>query len=217
MALQVTGQAQGVVLAASQKAGSPASLSTGWHNELLETELLPRYAYLALTGRLFTVGNTAFAALSAPGTAVTGLTLFNPANSGVNAILVDIEAAFTPVTLATVAVTAVLSGVAQASTPTGLTVLTAAPALVGSSLTPQCKTYSAATVSAAGNIMRVIANWQATVLTTSGGANASANLMKDDIGGAIIVPPGNLVYLGGLGTVADATVAASLTWAELPV
>lgn len=217
MALQITGQSQGVVLAASQKSGSPAAVSTGWHNELLQSELLPRYAYLALSGKLFTVSNSAFAALTAPGTAVTGLTLFNPANSGVNAVLLDLEVAFTPVTLATVAVTAVLSGVAQATTPTGLTTLTAAPALVGTGASPQTKTYSAATISAAGTIMRVLGNWQGTVLTTSGGANANANLMKDDIGGAIIVPPGNLVYLGGLGTVADATVAASATWAELPV
>jgi hypothetical protein len=216
VALQITGQPQGV-FSASQKSGTPSSVNMGWHNELLKSDLLPRYSYLTLAGKVFSVGNTAFAALTAPGTAVTGLTLFNPANSGVNALVLDIEAAFTPVTLATVAVTPVLSGVAQAYTPTGLTTLTPASALVGNSATPQCKTYSAATVAATGNILRIIGNVLLTVLTTSGGANASAVYIKDDVAGAIIVPPGNLVYLGGLGTVADATVAASMTWAELPI
>lgn len=217
MPLPITGQAQGLVLAASQKAGQPAAVSTGWHNELVASELLPRYGYLVLAGKVFSVGNTAFAALAAPGTGVTGLTLFNPPNSGVNGILLDWETAFTPVTLATVAVTAVISGVQQLTTPTGTTPLTATPALVGIGTTPQIKPFSAATIAAAGNILRIVGNWQSTVLTTSGGATASSGPVKDEIGGAIVIAPGSLVYLGGLGTVADATVAASATWAELPI
>ena len=216
MALQVTGQAQGLVLSTSQKSGAPGAISTGWHNEPIMTELLPRYAYIVLSGKVYSGGNTAFAALTAPGTAVTGLTLFNPLGSGVNGVILDLEAAFTPVTLATVAVTPVLSGVAQSTTPTGLTVLTPTPNLVGASTTPQCKLYSAATVSAAGNILRILGNWQSTVETTSGGGVTAAVYVKDEVAGAIIVPPGNLIYLSGLGTVADATVAASITWAELP-
>lgn len=216
MSFQVTGQSQGV-LSASQKSGAPAAVNTGWHNEFLKSDLLPRYSYLALAGKVFSVGNTAFAALTAPGTAVTGLTLFNPTGSGVNAIILDIEAAFTPLTLATVAVTPVLSASAQASTPTATTPLTATSALAGAGFTPQCKTYSAATISATGNIARIIGNWQSTVLTTNGGATAVAAFIKDEVAGALIVPPGSLVYLGGLGTVADASVAASMTWAELPI
>lgn len=181
------------------------------------SEVNPRYYENAYRGNVFSGGNTAFAALTAVGTTVTGLTLFNPTGSGKNLVVMDVTVAFTPVTLATVAVTAVLAGVAQATTPTGLSTLTPGPNLVGTASTPVAKLYSAATIAASPTIMRVVGNWQSTVLTTSGGATASSSLLKDEVAGAVVVAPGALICLAGIGTVADATVAASITWLELPV
>jgi hypothetical protein len=41
--------------------------------------------------------------------------------------------------------------------------------------------------------------------------------LKDEIAGALIVGPGSLVAIGGEGTVANWTVVAGMTWAEVPV
>lgn len=197
--------------------GASPALSSDEFGAAFVTELNPKYMGLTKAGFVYGVGNTAFAALTAIGTTVTGLTLFNPTNSGKNLCLIDVTVAFTPVTLATVAVTAVLAGVAQAATPTGTTPLTAVPNLISAGNAPVAKTYSAATLTTAPTIIRFLGNCLLTTLTTSGGADAVASLLKDEIGGAVIVPPGAVVCIAGIGTVADATVAASMTWAELPI
>lgn len=197
--------------------GSTPPLSSDEFGAAFVTELNPRYLALTKAGFVFGGGNTAFAALTAVGTTVTGLTLFNPTNSGKNCAIIDITVAFTPVTLATVAITAVLAGVAQAATPTGVAALTPSSNLIGAGNLPVAKLYSAATLTTAPTIVRIVGNWQSTVLTTSGGATATANLIKDEIAGVVILQPGTVVCLAGIGTVADATVAASITWAEIPV
>jgi hypothetical protein len=184
---------------------------------LVSQDVGGRYEEGAYRGAIFGVGQTSAAALTAVGTGVTGLTLFNPTGSGKNLSLLDVSVAFTPLTLATVGITVVLAGVAQAATPTGLTVLTAASTLVGGGNLPVAKTYSAATLTTAPIILRVVGNWQSTVLTTSGGATAVAALLKDEVAGAIIVPPGAVICLAGIGTVADASVIASMTWEEIPL
>jgi hypothetical protein len=210
MALQISGQ--------SFKTGAPGqALPQDQQNALLVSELAPRYYVNAYSGNIFSVCQTAAAALAAVGTGVTGLTLFNPTGSGKNLILVDIGVGLTPVTLATVGITVVLAGVAQAATPTGLSSLTPATNLVGAGFLPVAKTYSAATLSTAPTIMRVVGNWSSTALTTSGGATSVPAFIKDEVAGAVVVAPGAAICLAGIGTVADATVAASMTWIELPV
>lgn len=182
------------------------------------SEILPRYAALAYSGMVFSTGQTAAAALTAAGTTTTGLTLWNPTGSGKNLVLLDCTLGITPVTLATVGISVMLGGGIQAATPTFGTALTPVTTLIGSSYKSVASAGTGSTtIAVAPSASRVVASWESTVLTTSGGATAVAATLKDEIAGAIIVAPGSVVTLYGIGTVADATVNACLTWAELPV
>ena len=53
MSLPITGQAQGLFQQISQKSGTPQAFSSGWHNEMLVSELLPRYAAAVLRRQCF--------------------------------------------------------------------------------------------------------------------------------------------------------------------
>lgn len=219
MSLPITGQAQGLFQQISQKSGTPQAFSSGWHNEMLVSELLPRYAAAVLAGSVFSASQTAPAALTAAGTTTTGIVLFNPLGSNKNLILLDATVGVTPVTLATVHVDVILGGAQQLTGALTLTTsITIANNLIGSATSSVAKAGTGSNTIANTPLgLRIIGSWESTVLTTSGGATASAAILKDEIAGAVIVPPGALVCTYGIGTVADGTVEAALTWMELPV
>lgn len=218
MAQPITGQAQGLVLSTSQKAGQPAAISTGWHNELVASELLPRYAYLTLSGFVFSVAQAAAAALTAVGTTTTGLTLWNPSSSGKNLILLDCTIGITPLTFATVGVQVMLGGALQPTSPTFGAAQTPLNNLVGSTSASVAKAGTGSSTIANSPVtgMRCVASALDAVLATSGGGSMMAAALKDEIAGAVVVPPGAVITLFGIGTVADASVNAAYTWAELP-
>jgi hypothetical protein len=215
MAQQITAQAQGLIQAISQKSGSPAALSSGWHNELIASELLPRFAYLVLAGVVFHGCLTAAGALVAAGTAAGPLTLFNPVNSTVNLLLINANVGLAAVPTAganevTVQLATTVGGTLSSTTPGGNTV----NALIGSTKAPSGSLLTAATISAASKPIRNL-GYLGDVATTSVMLNGQ---IEDPIDGAIIVGPGGFVTLNGLGTTpGNFSVAASLTWAELPV
>lgn len=203
----------------------PTSRASGQPNamqlqlgEIAVSEVLPRYAAAAWSGQVFSVGQTAAAALTAAGTTTTGLTLWNPTGSGKNLVLIDVTVGITPLTLATVAINVMLGGGLQAATPTFGTAITPSTNLIGSSFASVAKAGTGSTtISPTPGATRVVASWESTVLTTSGGATATAVTLKDEIAGAVIVAPGAVITLYGIGTVADASVNASFTWMEVPI
>src|SRR5712691_6754574 len=89
MSLQVTGAAQGPFLSTSQKSGIPSAFSTGFHNELLVSELMPRYAYLVASGNVYS-GSVANANPTGVSTGILGaagtplILVWNPAGTNRN-------------------------------------------------------------------------------------------------------------------------------------
>lgn len=185
--------------------------------ELAVSEVLPRYGALAWSGLVFSVGQTAAAALTAVGTTTTGLTLWNPLGSGKNLMLIDVTLGITPLTLATVGIQVMLGGGLQTATPAFGSALTPINNLLGAGASLAKAGTGSTTIAPTPNPMRCVASWESTVLTTNGGATATAVAIKDEIAGLIVVPPGQVITLYGIGTVADASVNACFTWAELPV
>lgn len=213
MSTQITGQAQGVVLATAQKSGSPASLSTGWNNELLISELLPRYTSLVQAGVVFGVGFAA-AALAAPSATSSGsFTLYNPLGSGKNLILLEITTALTTFTAVATTICAIGAYTFTNQTPTGLTGGNVPlNALVGSGNASIAKTYTAATI-VGGNTFPIRQVGNTGVLTAVGFAG---DLMKDEVAGALVIAPGSGFGLAATATAADDTVQVAYTWAEIP-
>lgn len=212
MALQITGQAQ-IFQATSQKSGSPAAVSTGWHNELLMTELLPRYMYAGLAGKIFHGSLTASAALVAAGTAAGPFTLFNPATSQINAVLTHINVGLGAVPAAganevVVQLATTVNGTLSATTPGGK--ITNGNL---SSASGQVQLLTAATISSASTPIRNL-GYLGDVATTSVMENGQIEV---ELAGSIVLPPGAFVCLIGLGaTPANFSVVAGATWIEIP-
>lgn len=188
--------------------GTNAPASQGNLGELLVSELMPRYYALNYNGLVFTAANNAAQALSVNSATYTGLAIANPAGSGKNLVILDftiglaaaLAAVSTPVLgyAATVALT-VGASVGPLST------------IVGAGAPSVAKVGASAALGAAPTVLRPVlgAQW---VTAGTGEANIYT---KDDIGGAIIVPPGQLICVETL--VATMTVVAAFTWAELPI
>jgi hypothetical protein len=199
--------------------GLPSSKITGYQNILVErlgelpvSQWLPKYAAGNWTGFLYTIGHTAAQALSVNSTTFTGLAVANPAASGKNLVIVD----------ASVAVAAVLANVAMvprlgyaaivaltqgnASSTKGL------PALVGTSGGSVALCGASASLTAAPTTLRPLAGLQ--WVTGAGGAGAQL-YAKDEVAGAIIIPPGQMLTLDAL--VAACSVIGSFSWLELPI
>jgi hypothetical protein len=217
MSLQVTGQSQGV-LSASQKSGIPAACNTGWHNELLKSDLLPRYSYLVLAGKVYSLsvaaGNPTAYAGAAAGTPL--LAVYNPLNSGVNLIALIVGLGIQTEGTGTAAQDfALYSGVVTA---------------IGSGTVTN--PTNALSLQTTGSVAKGFAN---TALTSQTGALALAlpllsvgvtpgtTATKDvanglfDVAGLQIAAPGNMLALGAAGTGTAAKVDASIYWAELPI
>lgn len=226
MALQVTGQAQGLVQTVSQKAGAPAAVSTGWHNEILKSDLLPRFSYLALAGTVYSCSTAGagvtLAAQNLFSTAIATLQpilcLYNPLSNTKNFVVLSAWAGLSTAT-ATQATTGGLLFIcnpsqnisnAQSATPVSNLTLKA----VGSSA---IGITNVALTGAVGNAT-VLRPMQAPLANTVTSITAplSATLV-DPIDGAIIVPPGGYLGIANGISVATGNVVAGFTWAELPV
>jgi|SRR5579864_70031 len=216
MGQQVTGQAQGVVLNISQKAGSPAAISTGWHNELLKSDLLPRYTYLGLLGKVFYI-----AAAGANPTGFTGgaagtplLGVMNPLGSGVNLVFL----------VATIGIRTEGTGIAgqDFALYTGLSALpTGTVTAPTNSLSQQTSGSGAKGFVNTAMTGSTAINLAASLLSigVTPGATATKDVVPGifDLSGFAIAAPGTLVALGASGTGTAASMDCSLFWAELPV
>jgi hypothetical protein len=175
------------------------------------TELNARYANLVAAGLMFGVQYASGATAAASATAAGAFSLYNPQGSGKNLVIIDIATAFASLAAGTTSliVGAQVSGingipttVTAGSTPQNL--------LAGAGSASIAKTYTVATTVGASTVVaRVVA-----ALYFDLAAGDTVALIKDQIDGGIIIPPGgimNLVSVSG-----TPTIIPSITWAEIP-
>ncbi len=218
MPTQITGQAQGLIQTISQKAGQPAAVSTGWHNELVKSDLVPRYAYLNFAGSVFTAAQTAGTVAIALTTGGTTLVLFNPNNSGKNLVLLSACVTLEAEVNATQQASVLLGGAATGATQTLTTPLAAQSGLVGNGVVAAAKPLVSSTFTNTAVALRYLGAFGQSANATAVGTPTITSF-KDEIAGEIVVPPGAFVgvYVLTGGTLADVTLASSFSWAELPV
>ena len=197
--------------AQSNTTGSTPAIRQGQLGDMIVSELHGRYYETAYRRNMFvaTTGlQTASNGIIAPGSAYTGLSLYNPVNSSVNLVLNKVGFAFA------VAPTATLYGLAtgvSTQVPGTTTLATTRNAFVnGQNAQGQGIAYSVATYAAS------VANTPV-VHTIVGAQAAAVGSNFQDLEGSVILPPGTFLqfYLsaasGATGT------AYSLQWEEVPV
>lgn len=197
----------------------PAARIAGIPNALAErlgegpvSQWLPKYGAMAWSGLAYTVGHSAAQALSVNSSTFTGLAVANPAGSGKNLMIVDVSVAIGAV-LANVAMVPRLGYAAiVALTQGNATSNKGLPMLVGSTGGSTALCGASGTLGAAPTTLRPLAGIQ---WVTGAGGSGGQLYAKDEVAGAIIIPPGQMLTLDAL--VAACTVVASFTWLELPV
>lgn len=210
-------QAQaGGVPTQSNKSGQN-NIAQGWLNELLVTELNPKYAALTQLGFVFTASSQAATAVSLLSTATaTGYILSNPAGSGKNLVLLEanIQIAATEVATGTNLVLAFNNNpVAAAVVHT--TPLTVSTTLIGSGVTSVAKADGAATLPSVPTALRPIGMAQITFGTAATAGLNQVATVKEVFDGSIVLAPGTSVSLATLTTALS--VLAAFTWAETPI
>ena len=178
------------------------------------TELNARYYEQAYRGSVFMASNSAATAFTIQGTTgATGFILSNTAGNSKNLVILDIIFQYTIATAAA-AVAVLYAGTSPLSTAViHTTPLTVTPAIIGSTSTAIGKADSAATIVVANPSLVPIRIIQAAA--TTGAAAVVLPYVKDEVAGAVIVPPGCFVAIQGTAAIAGGV--ASMTWMELPV
>ena len=190
-----------------KQVGQNLTAGFGEYSDVLVTELLPRYYEQNYRGLVFSTANSGAQALSVASATYTGLALGNPAGSGKNFILLDVSFGVAAALTAACSVALAYDGIVAltAGTAVGPTSM-----LVGSSAASVAKVGASATLGAAPTVIRPLGGTGWVTATAQGQFQT-----KDEIAGAIIIAPGQLVCIEAL--VAAVTVVAAMTWAELPV
>lgn len=190
--------------------GANVEFRQGKTGELIASELYPRYYEAVYRKQVFYAANTAAQALSVASGTYTGLAVANPVGSSVNLVLVDaqfalqtIQTGFSAIVLGTAATVALTTG--SSSGPTGTS------CLIGSGAASVAKVGASATLGAAPSIVRAMAS----SLWVTTGTTSFVNAVKDEIGGLIVLAPGQLVCIEAITTAV--TGLASMTWVELPL
>lgn len=170
-----------------------------------------RYTESVSRGNVFTAANSAVQVLTLGVAAATGLVLSNPAGSGKNLFILEIQAwiAAAVTAVADVALFANVNPVAAVTTHT--TPLVVRPTLLGNSNTSVGLADSSATLPAAPVLLRPLFGWH----WVTGGTPTAQLGVKDEVAGAVGIAPGCAVSIQGV-TVAH-SILGSITWEELPV
>ena len=207
---------QTTALAVPQKsqlgAANSVGLPSGLIGESVVSEVLPRYSSLTKLGKVFTA-RCALSTLSATGTAMTGLVLWNssPAGSGVDLHILKCSGDVA-VTSASLTGIALAYGKGQASVPGTVTAATSTASdyiggNVGSGLAYSVATRTNAPVAQ----FDVLHNTAAIAVT----GEDSGFLV--DFEGSIVVPPQQYICFVALGAASAASaVNLGIKWAELP-
>lgn len=179
--------------------------------ELWVSEILPRYAAMAWSGLVFYAANTQAQALSVASSTFTGLAIGNPAGSGKNLVLIDVEIAIAAVGAVAVMLPVLGSAPTVALTTSYSTGPNGLSTLMGSGKASIATVGANATLAAAPTVVRPEMGFQ----WITAGVGMWNLYVKDEVGGALIVPPGQMLCLEAL--VGACSVVAAATWAELPI
>ena len=199
---------QGQVGPQQLAAGAVPTVSLGKGGEILNSEYQGRYYSLAYAGKVFGTSLQAAIALSTLSATYTGLLIFNPQGSGINAAVLQcaVAVATAPAGVSNMHYEGTLTS--QTTAVTNTTSVATFNTLFGNTAAAACGSSRAATLPAAPVAVRAL----------GGGPNATGSVttpfIVDDLGGLFILGPGTYVGLGYLTTAVS--VVASFHWSELP-
>lgn len=188
--------------------GSLATLRGAKTGELVVSELQGRYYENSYRNNVFYAVNSAAQALSLSSTTTyTGLTVANPTASGKNLVLLE---AIWCTTLAPTAVGAVILGTGATVTQTTGSSTGPVSNILGNGTASVAKVGASCTYGANPAFLRPFIG----IPFISAAGNGNGGLQyKDDIGGAIIVPPGQQVSFVAVTTAI--TGIGYFSWAEV--
>ena len=194
---------------AAQQAGAP----TGIIGDLLFSEVMPRYATLAKSQKVFYVSAAITAPLSfVTGAAQLGPMIWNKPGSGLDAHILAICVA-SPTTASTVGGAIGWASNAQATAPTSPSAaVVPVNAYAGGGAPQMAYVGGTATVS-----VLPVPIFLPLVAVNTGAVSVngvSANWL--DLGGALIVGPGTVGYVCGSALLSTLVIQIGLVWAELP-
>jgi len=212
MAFQMSGQVVKGTLPNWAAGASAQPFSQDQFGASLTSELNARYANLVLSGSVFGV-TFASASLAAPSATATGaFSLFNPANSGKNLVLLQVGFSLGITTASTTAANIGFQFVPN-QTPTAVTAgNTPQNALIGSGNISIAKAYTAGTLVGAPTVLGYTFQGFYSDLAASDFVVAPF-----DIGGAVIIAPGSGIDINTSVAVTTIVGTFTLIWAELPI
>jgi hypothetical protein len=188
-----------------------AAVPSGIVGELLYSQVMLKYATLVKLGRV----QTAYATLTAPvafGTAAAsgGPLIWNKPTSGVDAHILAVGVAGVVASAAAGSI-GLAGSTGQAIAPSSTTAIDASGnAYVGGPASAMGGIYRLGTVANPSTMFAPIFN----VGTTATSAMFGPSFI--DLGGAMVVPPGNCGFLAGSVVLTTLQVSIALIWAELP-
>jgi hypothetical protein len=202
MAIQIAGQ--------NLKTGAPGqAFPQDQQNAPLVTELNPRYYQNVYAGNVFYAVNSAAQALSLSGTTTyTGLTVANPAGSGKNLALLE---ALWCTTIAITGIGAVILATGTTTAQTAGSSTGPVSALLGSGANSVAKVGASCTYAANPTFLRPGTG----ISWVTAGTTQTFQQYKDEIGGALVIAPGQQVSFLSI-TTAN-TGIGYFSWAELPI
>lgn len=196
---------------------SPAAIRQGFTGEVSVGDRHARYMEAVLRGNVFSVNFAAAALAAASATAAGAFVLLNPAGSGKNLVLMDIESVLTAFSAVATGTAAVLGALINPVFSAEGTPVVPTSNLVGSANKSVAIALPSGTYAVLPSVappgLRLIAGAYDDLA-----ANSFMAFVRDEVGGEVIIQPGNGVNVYGLGgTAADNTYTIAMTWEEVPI
>ena len=208
-------QGQNIASAPTARASGNPNLLQLQLGEAAVSQLLPRYATLAWSGKVFSAYSAA-QATSLAGTAMVGLQLYNGSPvSGAGAVNLVLLKAAGNIIVTTAALTGIVlvTGVGQTSAPTGQTAATRSSNNLIGGAGPTALALNAGTFTNAPTAI-----WPLLHNTAAISATGEDPGWLIDFEGSIIIPPQTYAAVAAVGAASSAGgVNAGFMWAELPI
>ena len=192
----------------TQQSGAPA----GVVGELAFSEVLSKYATLVKAGKVFYTSAIITAPAIFTATAQFGPMIWNKPASNLDAHILAVMCSV-PTTAFTTGGALGYASVTQPTAPATATAIVAQNAYAGGGPSAMGAINSTATVLAAPVPLFLPLIGITTAAITVPGIVTSTYV---DVGGAVIIGPGNVGYIAGSATMAAGVVTIGLLWAELP-
>lgn len=190
--------------------GATTGVPTGVVGELLVSELLGKYATLSKSQKVFYTSAIITAPVIFSTAAQLGPMLWNRPSSGVDAHILGISVG-QPTTASTVAGALGWCSNVQATAPTTPTAITAVNAYAGGGPSAMGAVNSTATVIVLPTpIFFPLTGVNTGAVTTQGVSQSFV-----DVGGALIIGPGNVGYVCASATLSSGVFTIGILWAEV--